>query len=113
MIDGFLSCYDPITRILKFPIKARIVTKDYDRIPSIRSTIYAILSENMALSIRPLKREWAKRNGDDFLLDLGTCFSRECVFAKLGITNSSATKQHFGFLDLPNVNSDSISIPVI
>lgn len=105
MIDGFLNCYDPETKILKFPVKAQITTKDYENVPPIKLTVFAILTENLGLTIRPLNLEFAKRNGDDFLLDLGPCLTRETVYAKMGITNSTATQQHYGFLDLPSVSS--------
>ncbi|GJQ85921.1 hypothetical protein Trydic_g21772 [Trypoxylus dichotomus] len=101
MVDDLLSFYDPETKILKFPIKAQVTTKGFPNIPPVKLTIYAILSESLGLILKPLNLDYASLNGSDILLDLGTCMTREAVVTKIGITNMSITRQHFGFLDLP------------
>lgn len=105
MVDGFLNYYDPNTCILKFPIKLQTTTKDYEDVPPNKLVIFAVITDSLGLILKPLKMEYARRNENDFLLDFGGCLSREAVYAKIGLSNTSMTKQHFGFLDLPVVSS--------
>lgn len=91
--------------VLEFPIYLCVRSKNYLDTPPTKIVAFAVLTESLGVIIRPIcKLNTTCNECNDLVMDLGECTTKETVIGKFGVSNESFVVQHFGFLDLPQVD---------
>ncbi|XP_057653697.1 uncharacterized protein LOC130892333 [Diorhabda carinulata] len=94
--------FDKELSLLKLNIQVCILTKNYNEIPPVIATVYAVITVSNILSINPVDNTFVNYMSNCLILDVGKCTIFESVYTDIEVKNNSLIPQIYGFMDVPH-----------